>query len=162
MEGLRKATKENEAHNTVVLSGLMLKGYNDANKLSILGEFDFIVISLPLKSIIQIEAKRGNNEKNREHANEQLKRGQDFFAKNCPFPDSENWNYIKMMSFGESVKKDICDDCKPFVFSANFIRNNMTQPVAKPIADQFKTFWENCKVYPGIFQHLLKIVLIAG
>jgi hypothetical protein len=153
---LRKATKEVKAHSTVVLSGLMLKGYNDDNKLTTLGEFDFIVISLPLKSIIQIEAKRGNNEKNREHADIQLKRGKEFFAKNCPFPESENWKYTKMMCFGETVEKDICDQCKHFVLSADFIKTNMTQPVSKPIADQFKTFWEDCKVYPGIIKHLLK------
>ena len=155
---MRKATKEVKAHSTVVLSGLMLKGYNDDNKLTTLGEFDFIVISLPLKSIIQIEAKRGNNEKNREHANEQLKRGQKFFAKNFPFPSSEDWKYIKMMCFGETVEKDICDQCKPFVLSADFIKTSMTQPVSKPIADQFKTFWENCKIYPGIIKDLLVIV----
>ena len=149
---MRKATEEVKAHTTVVLSGLMLKGYNDDNKLTTLGEFDFIVISLPLKSIIQIEAKRGNNEKNREHADIQLKRGKEFFAKNCPFPESENWKYKKMMCFGETVEKDICDQCKPFVLSANFIERNKTQAVSIPIADQFKSFWSSCKLYTGKIQ----------
>ncbi len=117
--------------------------------MTTLGEFDFIVISLPLKSIVQIEAKRGNNQKNRQHAEIQLKRGQGFFAENFPFPSSEDWKYIKMMCFGESVEKDICDDCKPFVISANFIESNRTQPVAKQIADQFKPFWTRSKGYPG-------------
>ncbi len=56
-EGLQIAMKSEKFQNTVVLSGLMLKNGN----LKTLGEFDFIVISSASKSIIQIEAKRGNN-----------------------------------------------------------------------------------------------------
>jgi hypothetical protein len=142
---LRKATKDIQAQNTVVLSGLKLK-----EKLQTTGEFDFIIISLPLKSIVQIEAKKGNNVKNREHAERQLNRGVEFFQKNCPFTVSQKWNYTKMMCFGESVEKNICDQCKPFVLSATFIETNKTQPVAKPIGNQFKTFWESCKVCKGM------------
>ncbi len=147
---MRKATKDIEAKNSVVLSGLKLK-----EKAQTTGEFDFIIISLPLKSIIQIEAKKGNNEKNRKHADKQLNRGQEFFAKNCPFPNSENWKYTKMMCFGESVEKDICDQCRPFVLSANFIELNMTQPIVVLIADQFKAFWNRSKVCKGKINFLL-------
>jgi hypothetical protein len=120
------------------LSGLKL-----IEKLQTTGEFDFIIISLPLKSIIQIEAKKGNSESNNEHADKLLVQGQAFFKENFPFPSSENWKYTKMMCFGQSVDKDICEHCKPFVLSANFIISNMTQPVAEQIADQFKSFWIN-------------------
>ncbi len=145
-EGLRKATTEIKAQNTVVLSGLNLKDLDSKTT----GEIDFLIISLPLMSIIQIEAKNGNNKKNREHADKQLSRGLEFFRNNCPFPGSENWNYTKMMCFGQSVETDICDQCKPFVLSANFLEEKKTQPVAKQIADQFKTFWESCKAHQGI------------
>jgi hypothetical protein len=144
-EGLRKATKDITAQNTVVLSGLKLKDGN----WNTLGEFDFIIVSLPLKSIIQVEAKNGNNVKNIKSAEEQLNQGQEFFKENFPFPSSENWKYTKMMCFGESVGKDICDDCKPFVLSTNFMNTNQTQPVAVQIADQFKSFWTCCKAYTG-------------
>jgi hypothetical protein len=159
---LRKATKDTEAKNTIVLSGLKLK-----EKAQTTGEFDFIIISLPLKSIIQIEAKKGNNEKNRKHADKQLNRGQDFFLKNCPFPSSENWKYTKMMCFGESVENDICYQCRPFVLSANFIELNMTQPIVVLIADQFKTYWNKSKVCEGkikfilIFPPQLKLILVS-
>ena len=139
------AMKSEKFQNAVVLSGLMLKDGN----LKTLGEFDFIVISSASKSIIHIEAKRGNNPKNREHAETQLNRGQAFFKENFPFPSSENWNYTKMMCFGEVVEEDICDDCKPFVLSANFIEANLTQPIAVQISDQFKTFWKCRKVNKG-------------
>jgi hypothetical protein len=142
---LRKATTEIKAQNTVVLSGLNLKDLDSKTT----GEIDFLIISLPLMSIIQIEAKNGNNGKNREHADKQLNRGQEFFRNNCPFPECENWNYTKMMCFGQSVDKDTCDQCKPFVLSANFVESNKTQPVAEEIAEQFKTFWESGKVHKG-------------
>jgi hypothetical protein len=143
---LKKATKDFAVQNTVVLSGLKIKD----GSWKTLGEFDFIIVSLPLKSIIQIEAKNGNNEKNINSAEKQLIRGQEFFVENFPFPSSENWTYTKMMCFGESVEEDICDYCKTFVLSANFINSNKIQPVANPIADQFKTFWKSCKSYIGI------------
>jgi hypothetical protein len=129
----------------VVLSGLGIKDLD----LKTTGEFDFIIISSLLKSIIHIEAKNGNNKKNREHAGKQLNRGQKFFWNNCSFPASENWNYTKMMCFGQSVEQDICEQCKPFVLSANFFEKNKTQPVSKQISDQFKTFWMSRIVQKG-------------
>jgi hypothetical protein len=59
------------------------------------------------------------------------------------------WNYVKMMCFGESVQRHICDQCKPFVLSANFLSLKKTQPVAEQIAYQFKRFWESCNIYKG-------------
>ncbi len=142
---MRKATTEIKAQNTIVLSGLNLKDLDSKTT----GEIDFLIISLPLMSIIQIEAKNGNNKKNREHADKQLSRGQEFFRNNCPFSEPEYWNYTKMMCFGQSVDKDICDQCKPFVLSANFVQSNKTQPVAEKISEQFKTFWKSGKVHKG-------------
>jgi hypothetical protein len=143
-EGLRKSAKENQALNTVVLSGLKIKDLN----LKTTGEIDFLIISLPLKSIIHIEAKRANTESSRSSAAKQLERGLSFFAKNCPFPSSENWTYIKMLTFGEVVK-DICPNCKLFVLSADFIKTNKTQPVAEEIANQFILFWNTFEVCKG-------------
>jgi hypothetical protein len=132
-EGLERAMKEHNIKNRVVFSGLMLKDC----LLKTLGEFDFIIISSALKSVIQIEAKRGNNEKNRDHAERQLNHGQAFFKDNVPFPSSKNWNYVKMMCFGESVEKDICEKCQPFIIGSNFIKEKTLQSVSKDIADQF-------------------------
>ncbi len=133
-QGLQSAIKENK--NTIVLLGLTLKSYNQKRS----GEFDFIAISLPSKSIVQIEAKRGNSKNNRDHAERQLNRGQAFFEENIPFPSSENWKYVKMICFGESVEKDICENCKPFVLGSNFFEGNSIQSVSEEIADQFRSF----------------------
>jgi hypothetical protein len=142
---LRKATKDIEAQNTVVLSGLKLKDLDSKTT----GEIDFLIISLPLNSFIQIEAKRANTDSTRSSASTQLKRGLAFFEEHFSFPSSENWNYTKMMCIGESIEKDICDDCKPFVLSANFIEMNKTQPVNEQIADQFLSFWSSFQVCKG-------------
>ncbi len=128
--------REKNFQNTVVFSGLKIKNADLTEK----GEFDFIIISLPLKSIVQVEAKRGNNQKNRDHAKAQLDRGQAFFEENLPFPSSENWNYVKMMCFGESVDYDICENCKPFVLGSNFLMENTIQSVSEDIAHQFLNF----------------------
>ncbi len=108
--------------------------------LKTLGEFDFIVISSASKSIIQIEAKRGNNPGNREHAEIQLNRGQAFFEENFPFQSSENWKYIKMMCFGELVEKGICQNCRPFILGSEFIKESTIQSVSQEIAHQFLKF----------------------
>jgi hypothetical protein len=112
------------------------------------GEIDFLIISLPLKSIFHIEAKRANTSSSRSSAAKQLERGLTFFEDNCPFPDSANWKYIKMLTFGEIVE-DICSQCQPFVLSANFIEDNQTQPVAREIANQFKVIWSTFEVCNG-------------
>jgi hypothetical protein len=142
---LRKAANELKAQNTVVLSGFKQKDSDSKTT----GEIDFLIISLPLQSIIQIEVKRGSTDASRSSAAKQLIRGQAFFEDSFPFSSSENWNYTKMMCFGEVVEEDICDDCKPFVLSANFIESNLTQPIAVQISDQFKTFWKCRKVNKG-------------
>jgi hypothetical protein len=128
--------KKFSLQNTVVLSGLVLKDCH----LKTLGEFDFIVISLPLKSIIQIEAKRGNNPKNIEHAEKQLNRGEMFFEENIPFSSSDKWKYIRMMCFGESVEKDTCVNCKCFILGSTFIQDKTLQSVSEEISDQFYSF----------------------
>jgi hypothetical protein len=154
---LRKATRDVNAQNTIVLSGLKQKDLDSKTT----GEIDFLIISLPLMSIIQIEVKRANTGTTRSSALTQLKRGLAFFEENIPFPSSEKWNYTKMMCFGESVTKDICDDCKPFVLSANFIEMNMTQPVAKQIADQFMSCWSSYEICPGKLTELITTYIIG-
>ena len=148
---MQKATSDVNAQNTIVLSGLKQKDLDSKTT----GEIDFLIISLPLMSIIQIEVKRGSTDASRSSAAKQLIRGQAFFEENFPFPSSENWNYTKMMCFGEVFEEDICDDCKPFVLSANFIEANWTQPIAVQISDQFKAFWKSRKVYKGKINFLL-------
>jgi hypothetical protein len=45
-----------------------------------------------------------------------------------------------MMCFGESVEKDICENCKQFILGSNLIKENTIQSVREEIADQFISF----------------------
>jgi hypothetical protein len=45
-----------------------------------------------------------------------------------------------MMCFGESVEKDVCENCKPFILGSNLIKENTIQSVREEIADQFLLF----------------------
>ena len=128
--------KQAETKNTVVLSGLQLNELNDNNKMTTLGEFDFIVISLPLKSIIHIEAKAGYNKSSRRSASEQLESGLTFFKEKLPLPASENWKYVKMMCFGDSADNDICVQCRHFILGTDFIIENTLQSISREIAQQ--------------------------
>ncbi len=146
-EGLQNAMKENKIQNTVIFSGLKIKNADLSEK----GEFDFIIISLPLKSIVQIEAKKGNNLENRTHADTQLNRGKEFFEENFPFPSSEDWKYTKMMCFGESVTADICQNCKKFVLSANFVSPaGKIQTISQDISKQFNSLLRSATVKKGM------------
>jgi hypothetical protein len=69
-----------------------------------------------------------------------LNRGQEFFEKNFPFPNSENWKYVKMMCFGELVDKNICQNCKPFILGSDFIEDKTTQSISDKIGQQFLYF----------------------
>jgi hypothetical protein len=147
-KGLQSAMEKKNIQNTVVFSGLKIKNADLSEK----GEFDFIIISLPLKSIVQIEAKKGNNEKNRQHADTQLNRGKKFFEENFPFPRSENWEYIKMMCLGESVTADICKNCQKFVLSANFVSSaGKTQTISKEISNQFTSILNIASLAKGTY-----------
>jgi hypothetical protein len=76
----------------LIFSGLQHKEMNLLSN----GEIDFLIVSLQTKSIIQIEAKKGNSQKNIKAAAVQLEKGFEFFNENFPFPSSENWSYIKV------------------------------------------------------------------
>jgi hypothetical protein len=104
--------------------------------MTTLGEFDFIVISLPLKSIIHIEAKAGYHKSSRRSASEQLESGLTFFKEKLPLPATENWKYIKMMCFGEFLDNEVCVQCRPFILGTNFIIENTLQSISREIAHQ--------------------------
>jgi hypothetical protein len=118
--------------NTVVFSGLQLTQNKHSNL-----EFDFLIISLPLKAIIQVEVNPKNNKNTRKHAKEQLQQGLKFFKEQLPFPSDENWKFIKTVSFGEPLK-DICDECQTFVFTSDFEKKKNKKE--ENFSSQLRTF----------------------
>jgi DNA replication protein DnaC len=115
---LQSAIEKNQTKDTVVISGWNVnlksqKGY----------EFDFLIVSEPLKTIFQIEVKRTHTPKSRKSAIEQLQKGQQLFESRIPFPKEENWKYTKLMYFALNEKKEefsssdfpFCQKCQSYI-----------------------------------------------
>jgi hypothetical protein len=90
-------------------------------------EFDFLIISSPLKSILHIEVKRTMSEAYKQKAFKQLQKGFNFFLETIPFWEKSDWNYVRVVYF--SLKEDgsaflsktsklFCDKCQPFVLDS--------------------------------------------
>lgn len=62
-------------------------------------EFDFLIVSLPLKAIIHIEVKRTLNNKARETATKQLNKGLYLISNKVPFQKENNWKYLQCISY---------------------------------------------------------------
>ena len=116
---------------TVVISGWEVKDENGVK----FGEYDFIIVSLPLKSIIHIEAKRSqdtpipkNSQSKRkkndpqDKAAEQLEKLRKKLLADIPFPASENWTYLKWIYFektSEQRMRNMCSDCKAHILTTD-------------------------------------------
>ncbi len=140
---LAKMLHINNVKNTVVINGWKDKGHskpNDPKRSE--NEYDFLIISEPLHSIIHIEVKRkvyfysqppvtpgGRKglEIPQEKAAEQLANGFDLFQKKIPFSRSKDWQYVQVMycEFAVNldssdkneepfVAKDYCERCRKF------------------------------------------------
>jgi hypothetical protein len=89
------------------------------------GEFDFWIISAPLRVIVQIEAKRSNSSNSRDSAKKQLEKGFTFLKENLRFPEEEKWIFVQTVCFDDSTRSE-CEKCNKFVLhkrSLNFIRD---------------------------------------
>jgi hypothetical protein len=115
---LQLALEKGETKDTVVISGwnVNLKGQKSC-------EFDFLIISEPLKTIFQIEVKRTHTQKSRKSAREQLQKGKQLFESRISFPKEENWKYVKVMFFALNEKKkdfnssdfQFCCNCQSYI-----------------------------------------------
>jgi hypothetical protein len=138
-----------QIQNTVLLTGYIHK--DETSK--VLGEFDFLILSSYLKTVIHIEAKKSYNDSNRKKACQQLDKGKLFFKENFPFPNEENWSYIKMACFGESVE-NVCPKCKPFVISFVFEFEGLGQNEKEHLVQEISSSWlhfETLKELSGTF-----------
>ncbi len=81
-------------------------------------EIDLLIISLPLKSIFQIEVKKISNKSNINHGVKQLKEGKKFFLSIIPFPSQEDWSFVQVVYFGTVTKTlKSCQNCQDFLLS---------------------------------------------
>ena len=124
-----------------------------------MGEFDFVIVSEPLKRIIHIEVKSSYSTLNQEKGSEQLKKLLDFAMENLPFPEEEGWNYNRFLYFGRGKERQIpvketintCPECQLFVldFGKNLDEwwNEISQPIdiSLPNVASTSTYIQICK-----------------
>ena len=116
---LRDVLTTLQVRNTIVINGWKDNG----SQVRTTKEFDFLIISEPLKTIVHIEVKRHLNAETRDKAAKQLENGRKLFQDTIPFPKDENWKYIRVM-YGSSIclADDACTNqedciCQRFVIS---------------------------------------------
>ncbi len=115
---LQSALEKCKTKDTVVISGwnVNLKGQKSC-------EFDFLIVSEPLKTVFQIEVKKTHTQKSRKSAREQLEKGKQMFEARISFPKQENWKYVKVMFFALNEKKEdfisskfqFCLNCQSYI-----------------------------------------------
>jgi Holliday junction resolvase-like predicted endonuclease len=108
--------KEN-VKNTIVINGY--KNIQENRRET--GEFDFLIISEPWRTIIQVEVKSSYKQGSADKAFQQLEKGKVLFQEKIPFPDQEqcHWNYVKVVKFAETSISSCCAACQPFVLLNN-------------------------------------------
>jgi DNA replication protein DnaC len=115
---LQSTLEKSNTKDTVVISG-----WNVNTKGQKSCEFDFLIVSEPLKTIFQIEVKRTHSQKSRKSAREQLQKGKQLFESKFIFPNKENWKYAKVMYFALNEQKEdfkssdfhFCQNCQSFI-----------------------------------------------
>ena len=116
--------------NTIVINGWKENG----SQGRAMREFDFLIVSESLQTIIHIEAKRSYSISSREKAAEQLKKGLDFALENLPFPIHESWMYTRVIYFGSDPSGNqysFCPKCKLFVIDSKTNLNDWWINISK-------------------------------
>jgi hypothetical protein len=92
-----------------------------------------------------------------------LQRGQQFIIEHIPFCKQEQWNFIKVLCFGQiTTENNICDECKPFILSFEFDAKRNAQVFSQAIKNQFHELWANIlKAKPEKGKMVVFIILMA-
>ena len=118
---LQQVMEKSKIKDTFIISGWSDKGLSDRGpKNRKMREFDYMIVSLNLKAIFQIEVKNSSNTKSIGKAIQQLEDGKKFFSSCVPFPQGENWRYIQGMYFENEVENEYgqpCSNCQNFVLT---------------------------------------------
>jgi DNA replication protein DnaC len=137
---LQSTLEKSNVKDTVVISG-----WNVNTKGQKSCEFDFLIVSEPLKTIFQMEVKRTHTQKSRKSAREQLQKGKQLFESKVIFPNKENWKYVKVMFFALNEQKEdfkssdfhFCQNCQSYILG--------------PETD-FSAWWEDMTFYLSILE----------
>ena len=115
------------------------------------GEFDFLIVSEPLRTIFHIEVKRTCSKNTSDSAAKQLDRGLKLIQDSIQFPEKEKWNYVRLMYFGVDGQKHsiFCPECKKHVLEpSNDIWSEITKKQSPAISS--KIFKQNLSKHSEI------------
>ena len=126
---LRDVLTTLQVRNTIVINGWKDNG----SQVRTTKEFDFLIISEPLKTIVHIEVKRHLNAETRDKAAKQLESGRKLFQETIPFPKDQNWKYIQVMYGSRSDQED---------FSCTNKEHCIHQPLVISHETDLVTWWK--------------------
>ena len=152
---LQAAVERNKVKDTFVISGWTDGGAEDRNNK----EFDFLIVSLSLKAFLHIELKNSSNRGNIKKAMEQLEGGKQFFWSSIPFPQIENWKYIRVMYYGNEAKRarcNPCQNCEKFLLSQDVDLSSWWKEIEK-LAEKNKEPYNHDQIitYFNILKYLI-------
>jgi hypothetical protein len=140
---------KNAAKNTVVING-----WSDRTPSGIVkSEYDFLIVSEPLRTIFHIEEKKTCKLRTCKSAVKMLVRGRNTLQDSIQFPKEEKWNYVGILYFEHDTKKHsiFCPECQRFVLGpTNDIWADITKNIEKPALSKSSN-----KTYLDVLKFLL-------
>ncbi len=154
---------------------IVISGWNIADQC----EFDFLIVSEPLRTVFQIEVKLTHNPKNRKDAGKQLKKGLHISQSRIPFPKQENWKYFQCMFFAfdnngkvfnsqcngcQSVtehqcKSQFCKDCQSYILGPETDFSVWWEQMTSKLSNEESQLSPTCRnrnIYTQIVQFLTR------
>ena len=159
-KSLRSTLEQADTKDAVVINGWKDNGFNETKKR----EFDFLIVSHELRSVIHIEAKKSFSAGNFRNASVQLDDGLGFMRCRVPIPGKQNWQYVRMMYFAESVAPppslNICPSCQMFIITPETNLSNLWQELSQKLRPEPKACPESSDTYLDILKFLLHQMFI--
>ena len=156
---LQQTLENSRVQDTVVITG-----WKD-NTPSAKKEFDFLIISLPLKAIIHIEVKRTLSKKSKEKAINQLNDGYSLISNKVPFPKNRNWDYMQFICFSHLSAGD--DDIDQFLkshsklhFHVGWLRDVLSQTPYNQPSNGSQASKDHTSLYLNILKYLFHQMFI--
>ncbi len=162
---LKKCLEEKKVKNTVVINGWKDNGYKRTKEEKEdpstpeerdTREYDFLIVSNPLRTIFHIEVKTSCTLRDQQKAAEQLSKGYNFFRETIPVPQENGWKYVKIMCFGKDVGtfNEGCQDCrKKFILGPDTDLNKWWDEITKDLNAEENI--SKSKTYVDIIKYLL-------
>ena len=152
--------------NSPVQDTVVISGWNDSTPTA-KKEFDFLIISLPLKTVIHIEVKRTLNKKSKDAATKQLDDGHSIISNKVPVPKKSNWIYIQYICFSHFDDSD--EEISHFLEShiltlkiefGEWWKDLLKQIPKDPTSDDPQLYREDAEMYLNILKYLLHQMFI--